>query len=290
MINNDLWTACVTPFKERSVVDYDSLDKCIRFQKRSDNGVLLFGSTGEGLSLSFAEKRAILTHVYSEHANLKIMLGVPSYNLQDALEFLKLANDFPILGYLMSTPIYTKPGVYGQVQWFEQLLSKAAKPVMLYNIPSRAGVVLHLQTVEILKQHEKFVAIKDSGGSLEYMKQCQRIAPEIALYCGDDGMAEAMIECGAVGLISVLSNAFPKITREYVHALKSKFQSPIPWEEICQLLNIATNPIAIKTVLQVIGVIEERDLRLPLTTDDLHFADYDLFYKTCLKFQELDHA
>ena len=141
MLEQILWTATVTPFTaDGSAVDYPSLENCLRRQEKSGNGIVLMGSTGEGLSFTNKERREIVEFACGLNLQTQLVIGVPSHNYYSALEWLEFCNSLPIQGYLLTTPIYTKPGVMGQTHWYEAMLDKAAHPAILYNIPGRAAV------------------------------------------------------------------------------------------------------------------------------------------------------
>ncbi|WP_253299810.1 dihydrodipicolinate synthase family protein, partial [Wolbachia endosymbiont of Chironomus riparius] len=165
---NFLWTACVTPFNHNGdSIDYHSLNNLLVVQAQNENGIVLLGSTGEGLSLADKEKHELIKFVCKLNLNIKIIVGVPGINFHQTLEWMNFCKDMPIDGYLMTTPVYTKPGIIGQTLWFEKLLEKAHVPAILYNIPSRAGIRLYPETVSNLLDHEKFWAIKDSSGNVK---------------------------------------------------------------------------------------------------------------------------
>lgn len=264
-----LWTASITPFDERGIKpDLASLEACLRRQEEAGNGVILFGSTGEGLSLSFDERKELLTFALSLNLRIPIMVGVPSHNLKDALQWLAFSREL-VAGFLMTTPIYTKPGVAGQTCWFETLLDHANNKVMIYNIPSRAGIKLHVETVKNLQHHEHFWAIKDSGGTLESAVEYKMAAPHITLFAGDDYMMPAMAMKGAAGLISVASNAWPEATRRYVtHCLLGKKIDHNLWWHAGLSLFGASNPIPIKALMKDAGLIANDAVRLPLSQRD----------------------
>lgn len=270
MLQQNLWTACITPFTENgSEVSYIDLEKILRQQEENKNGILLLGSTAEALSLSAVEQRDILKFACKLNLSVPIMVGVPSYNLKVALDWLYFCEQMPIDAYLMATPMYTKPGAAGQTQWFKTLLSSVQKPVMLYNIPGRTGVSLHTDTVKNIRDISNFVAIKDSSGSLNSMLNYREVAPHIEVYCGDDPLVSEYIQEKALGLVSVLSNAWPCDTHNYVHEMLAKNNKQnIDWPKICQVLSIATNPIAIKLFMQQIGIINHATVRLPLSLHD----------------------
>lgn len=273
MLNKRLWTACITPFDSSGTeVDYTSLEKLLRLQAKSELGVVLFGSTGEGLSLSDQEKRKILQFVIDLKLDLPIICGVSSHNLPQALEWIDFCNNFPIAGYLIPTPLYTKPGVIGQTLWFEKLLDKALHKVMLYNIPSRTGVKLYTETVKNLKDNDKVTAIKECSGTFETMMEYQIAAPEIKIFCGDDGLLPSMMLAGAFGLVSVASNVWPKETKSYFDACYGrqslKTVDLAVWWQATKALFSATNPIPLKALMLDAGLIEHATVRLPLSVED----------------------
>jgi len=271
MLNKLLWTAIITPFEELgNNIDFKSLELFLRFQEAADNGVILFGSTGEGLSLSYEEKKKILKFAINLKLKIPLMVGVPSYNLNIALEWIKYCNEFPLTGYLITTPIYTKPGIIGQTKWLEQLLINSKHDCMFYNIPSRAGIKLHPEAVKNLSANEKFVAIKDSSGTIESLIEYKTAAPNIAIYCGDDYMMPAMAAESAHGLISVASNVWPTATNRYVKMCLNGVNLDIGlWSKACESLFAASNPIPVKKLLYQLGLISSPFVRLPLCTDDL---------------------
>lgn len=267
----NLWTACVTPFNDDgSQIDYDSLNALIKRQEQAANGIIVLGSTGEAISLKDHERKEIVKFVCALELKVPLMVGVPSHNLYQALEWLDFCHDLPIDGYLMTTPIYTKPGIIGQTLWFETLLKAGQKPSMLYNIPSRAGVKLHAETVHNLQNNEYFVAIKDSSGHLENLVEYKTIAPQIHIFCGDDHMMPAMASEGASGLISVASNIWPDATKRYVQrCLAGNPMVSKEWWHAVQALFATSNPIPIKAILHEAGIIKHDTVRLPLCIKDL---------------------
>lgn len=266
-----LWTACVTPFNhDGSSIDYRGLQRLLTMQAETKNGIALLGSTGEGLSLTDSERRTLVEFVCKLKLNTKIIVGVPGVNLHHTLKWLDFCKDMPIHGYLMTTPIYAKPGIMGQTLWFEKLLEKAHMSAMLYNIPSRAGISLHAETVCNLSSHEKFWAIKDSSGTVDTLTQYKKVAPNIEVFCGDDNMIFDMAAHGAVGLVSVASNIWPHVVHKYVkRCLGGKKPQESVWQQACKALFIASNPIPTKALLYDIGLIEHKTVRLPLSTKDL---------------------
>ncbi|WP_201457073.1 4-hydroxy-tetrahydrodipicolinate synthase [Chlamydia sp. 17-3921] len=259
-----LLTAVITPFFSDFRIDFVSLERILRLQDFANNGIVLLGSTGESLSLSLEEKQQILDFVCSLNLQSALYVGVSGASFQEALDWIELCNSFPISGFLMTSPIYAKPGFHGQTLWFEALLNKAKRSAILYNIPSRAGTPLYIETVQALADHECFFGVKDSGGSLESFKRYQECASHLKIFCGDDSLWPEMAAGGSYGLISVAANAWARETHNYV-------QNPHPhalWQELCSWLSQATNPLPIKYMLAHLGYITSPTVRPPLSLRD----------------------
>jgi 4-hydroxy-tetrahydrodipicolinate synthase len=271
MQNQLLWTALVTPFNATgNCIDYTSLESLLHQQSCVGNGVILFGSTGEGLAISQQERQQIITFSCNLGLKIPLMVGVPSYNLDAALSWLAFCRDLPLAGYLMTTPIYSKPGIKGQTAWFEKLLDAANHPGMLYNIPGRAGINLHPETVSLLQHHPKFQAIKDSSGNAESVTVYRNSAPDVAIYCGDDYMMSSMAKKGVAGLVSVTSNAWPSPVRDYVQdCLDGNDNNSDFWYHAGKAMLLASNPIPIKSLLKSLNLISHATVRLPLSLEDL---------------------
>ena len=285
ILSQILWTACVTPFKDNGKqIDYKSFENLLRLQEKAGNGILLLGSTGEGLSISDKERKEIVEFACKLNLNTTIIVGVPSYNLNIALEWINFCNNFPINGYLMTTPIYTKPGVQGQTEWFKALLDAAKYQCMLYNIPSRSGVKLYPEVVKNLQDHDKFVALKDSSGMVDSIVEYKLATPKIEVFCGDDYMMPAMASEGAIGLVSVISNTLPVATRKYVeHCIKGwRIESKI-WWQACKALFSASNPIPLKALMKDVGLIDYDFVRLPLSIKDLPSRKNSIEYYNIIK-------
>ncbi|WP_100934095.1 4-hydroxy-tetrahydrodipicolinate synthase [Candidatus Chlamydia corallus] len=262
-----LLTAIVTPFFPDFTIDFSSLERLLYLQDAVGNGIVLLGSTGEGLSLTKKEKQEIVCFACDLKLKVPIFVGVSGTLVNEVLDWIHFCNDLPVSGFLMTTPIYTKPGLRGQILWFEALLNAAKHPTILYNIPARASTPLYIDTVIALAHHPQFLGIKDSGGSVEEFQRYKNSVPHVQLYCGDDVLWTEMAASGACGLISVLSNAWPKETQDYVvNPAKKEYRSL--WEETCRLVYTTTNPIGIKAILAYKNFIAHPELRLPLFIED----------------------
>ncbi len=260
-------TACITPFKADLSIDFAALESVVRSQEHAGNGVFLFGSTGESLSLAYEEKFAALSFVSTLKLNVPLFLGVTATSIQEAISWIEFAQRWPINGFFVPTPLYTKPGLHGQKAWFDIILSVSKKPIILYNNPFRTGVALHPEAVRSLASHPLCMGVKDSGGSTQ---ACQLFAESgLQVFCGDDGMWPEMRLSGASGLVSVLSNAWPELARDYVVQGR-----PIDaWKKTCSWLELSTNPLGIKALMAAHKLIGCESVRPPLSIRDLQGRD-----------------
>ena len=268
--NYKLWTALITPFKPNLKVDYNSLSKILLEQKSANNGLLILGSTGEALNISLEDRKQIVDFVIDQKLDLPIMVGVGGQQLQEQKQWIKWLESRNIDAYLMVTPIYSKPGTEGQVDWFNELMDISTKPVMLYNVPGRASMELSFEAVTRLKGHRNFWAIKEASGSVEKMKKYLNASGNAPVFCGDDILMSEFANNGSCGLISVASNTWPKETHLYVdHCLKGKIESIDLWKSAGGSLFIASNPVPAKALLASEKRIAHDTMMPPLSRKDL---------------------
>jgi 4-hydroxy-tetrahydrodipicolinate synthase len=270
-----LWTALVTPFNADDSIDFDSLAVIATKQAEAGNGILLLGSTGEGLALTTAEHQQIVEFVCQLNLNTPLMVAVGGYNLAQQVAWVKQCNQYAIDAFLLGTPIYAKPGAVGQTQWFEKLLESANFPCMLYNVPSRSGVEIPLATVKTLENHRNFWAMKEASGDINKFLAYRQAIPSIALYSGEDAMVPHLANAGVKGLVSVCANAWPIATKRYVElSLTAKEQGetqalmPLWHNAIASLFSVA-NPIPVKVLMHCQNEISLPNLRAPLTPLEL---------------------
>ncbi len=271
MNDTQLWTALITPMKNNGDIDLDDLASLIHRQDRAGNGVLILGSTGEGLALGLEDKRRIVETAVTLDIDVPLMAGVGGFNLRQQIEWIEYCQGHGIDSFLLVTPLYSKPDLRGQIAWFKALLDAAEKPCMIYNIPSRTGVKLQPGVLRELKDHPSLVAIKEASGSIADYQEFRKAAPELTFYSGDDSLTPFFSVAGCDGLISVVANVWPEATHRYVEwSLAGRGAELLPlWQECTDLMFSASNPIPVKVLLKEKGWIKSSALRPPLTEEDL---------------------
>ena len=264
--------ALITPFKEDGSVDYPALMRMVdHLVQNGADFLCVLGTTAETQTLTTEEKREI-TRLVVERVNgrIPIMLGCGGNNTQAIIDSLK-NDDFTGIDAILSVvPYYNKPSQEGIYQHYKAIAESTDLPIVLYNVPGRTGVNMTAETtLRIARDFKNVIAIKEASGNITQMDDIIKNKPEnFDVISGDDGITFPLITLGAVGVISVIGNAFPKefsrMTRlalqgDYANALKIHHS----FTELFSLLFVDGNPAGVKAMLNAMGMIENR-LRLPL--------------------------
>jgi 4-hydroxy-tetrahydrodipicolinate synthase len=271
-----VWTAIITPFTDSGELDLPSLKKILRDQVEAGiSGIIPCGTTGEAPTLSLDEKKMLIQTCLQElkGSPVKVVAGTGSNNTRDTVEFSKWASSAGVDGVLLVTPYYNKPSQAGMEEHFKSVASVIDCEVILYNVPSRTGVSLTAETVGRLASHPRIRTIKEATGnpalSSEILDQVSKSGQSIDILSGDDATYLPLLSIGAVGIISVASNLFP---REMV-ALQKAFdegdlkkalkihQKHFP---LFRDLFIESNPVPIKAAMASLDWCRP-DVRLPLS-------------------------
>ena len=250
--------ALITPFKEDESVDYDALMRLVDYLLQNNADFLcVLGTTAETPTLSEEEKKKIKKMVIDRvNGRIPILLGVGSNNTRAVVETLK-NDDFTGVDAILSVvPYYNKPSQEGIYQHYKAIASATELPIVLYNVPGRTGVNMTAETtLRIAKDFQNVIAIKHKPANFDVIS-------------GDDGITFPLITLGAVGVISVIGNAFPReFSRMTRLALQGDFANALTihhkFTELFNLLFVDGNPAGVKSMLNAMGMIENK-LRLPL--------------------------
>jgi 4-hydroxy-tetrahydrodipicolinate synthase len=264
--------ALVTPFKTNGDVDFQVLERLVDYQLQNDTDYLVvLGTTAETPTLTSHEQKEI-TRLVIERVNGKrpIVLGVGGNNTRALVERLKNDNFSGIDAILSVVPYYNKPSQEGIYQHYKQITDSTSLPVVLYNVPGRTGVNMSAETtLRLANDCENVVGVKEASGNMTQIGTIIKNKPsDFQVISGDDGITFPLITLGAVGVISVIGNAFPKEFGRMVHlALSGDYANALHihhnFTELFELLLVDGNPAGIKSILSMTGYIEN-SLRLPL--------------------------
>ncbi|WP_099465323.1 MULTISPECIES: 4-hydroxy-tetrahydrodipicolinate synthase [Parabacteroides] len=264
--------ALITPFKEDESVDYEALGKLVDFQVQNGTDYLVvLGTTAETPTLTEEEKKKIINLVVTKvRSRIPIVLGVGGNCTRSIVEKLKNDNFEGIDAILSVVPYYNKPSQEGIYQHYKAIAEATTLPVVLYNVPGRTGVNMTAETtLRLARDFKNVVAIKEASGNFTQMDDIIKNKPaNFNVISGDDGVAFPLITLGAIGVISVIGNAFPREFSRMVRlALAGDYNSARTihhsFTELFSLLFVDGNPAGAKSMLNAMGFIENK-LRLPL--------------------------
>ena len=264
--------ALITPFKEDGSVDYDALLRLVEYQVQNGIDFLcVLGTTAETPTLTAEEKKKIKSLVIERvNGRVPILLGVGSNCTQTVIDTIKNDDMTGVDALLIAVPYYNKPSQEGIYQHYKAIAQSTKLPIVLYNVPGRTGVnMTAATTLRLAHDFDNIVAIKEASGDISQMDEIIKKKPEnFDVISGDDGITFPLITLGAVGVISVIGNAFPReFSRMTRLALAGDYNSALTihhqFTELFKLLFVDGNPAGVKAMLSMMGMIENR-LRLPL--------------------------
>ncbi len=267
-----LGVALVTPFNDRGAVDQSALEQLV--DKLLVSGVdylVVLGTTAETAVLSTKEKERIKSIVVSVNSRrVPLVLGLGSNDTRKLCNEIKKvnANDFEAI--LSVTPYYNKPTQQGLIAHYRAVSDATEMPLILYNVPSRTGVNLELNTLlELASTSSNIIGIKEACGDVNQINKLIANAPKgFEVVSGDDMTALESILRGASGVISVIGQALPEQTIAAVAAALSrdKQQTKFYHELLLPLVKLLFdegNPAGIKALL-ALNTNTGIKVRLPL--------------------------
>ena len=276
-----LGVALVTPFNESGAVDFEGLENLVEHQVKNDVDYLVVqGTTGEVATLTTTEKAEVLAFIIKVNNNrLPIVFGVGGNNTADVVRTLQELNTEGIDAILSVSPYYNKPSQEGIYQHYKAVSGATKLPIILYNVPGRTNSnVLPETTIRIATDFKNIIAIKEASGNLSQIMTLVENKPEgFLIISGDDDLAMPLLACGIDGLISVVSNAFPKRTSDMIHAgLKGDFSlAREKHYELFQFINAIFedgNPSGVKYALSLMNICKN-NVRLPLVEVNQNVQD-----------------
>lgn len=263
--------ALVTPMNEDGSVNYDVLEKLIKFQ--IDNGtdaIISCGTTGESATLSEEEHNKVIAFTVEKVAGrIPVIAGTGSNNTETALRHSIEAEKLGVDGLLIVTPYYNKTSQRGLIEHYTYIADRVNIPIILYNVPSRTGVNIKPETYLELSKHPNICAAKEASGDISAVAKIRALCGDnLAIYSGNDDQIVPMLSLGALGVISVFSNICPRechnMIKEFFSGnaeLSSKMQ--IRYLDLMNAMFCDVNPTPVKAALNMMG-FDCGDCRMPL--------------------------
>lgn len=270
-------TAMVTPMHPDGTIDLDAAVALAKhLADRGHDGLVLNGTTGEASTTHAPEKAEVISAVVDAVGDrLHIVAGAGSNDTAHAVRMAEQAAEAGAHGLLVVSPYYSRPSQEGIYRHTRAVVDATDLPVMLYDVPGRTVVRFAPETLDRLASHDRVVAVKDAtGDTYAAAKLIERTG--LAWYSGDDGLLLPFLAVGGVGIVSVAAHVAGPQLAEVVRAWDAgdhagalaTFRRVAP--AIDALNGAGFQAVAAKAALEVLGVLPNRDTRLPLVpfTDD----------------------
>ena len=255
-----LCTALVTPFRGDGV-NYEMLEALIERQIRSGaDAIVLAGTTGESPTLTDAEKLEIFrVGVNTAAGRTKIIAGTGSNSTAKAVDLSAKAAHIGVDAILAVTPYYNKSTQPGLLQYYTAVAEASGLPVIAYNVPSRTGVDIRVDTCRVLAEIPGIAGIKEASGDISKIGRIlAACGDELPVYSGNDDQTVPVMALGGSGVISVASNVVPRPMKELTDAcLTGAYPKAAAIQrkllKLMDLMFCQVNPIPVKAAMKLIG-------------------------------------
>jgi 4-hydroxy-tetrahydrodipicolinate synthase len=256
MLGN-VFTAIVTPFREDGSVDFDAFQKLARFLvENGSDGVVVAGTTGESPTLSDGERLDLVKAALEAVPGKTVIAGTGTYSTAHSVHLTEQAHELGAHAFLVVTPYYNKPPQRGIVAHFEAIAKASDRPIVVYNIPARVVINIEPETISRLAEIETVRAVKQAHADMDEARHI--VSTGLDLYAGDDNILQSFLEIGGIGGICVHTHVVgPQVAEQVRAALAGEIERSRDIDEqlapAYELLQVQTNPIAIKTALNLLG-------------------------------------
>jgi 4-hydroxy-tetrahydrodipicolinate synthase len=268
-------TALVTPFTDTGAIDEPALRGLVEWQIAEGIHFLVpCGSTGEAATMTLEEHQRVVRIVVDQvKGRVPVVAGAASNDTKKAIALSQAMEAVGATHLLHSSPMYNKPPQRGIIAHFEAIAGATGLPIVIYNIPGRTASNIEARTTLALAAQPQMCGVKEASGILPQIHEILAGRPAaFSVLSGDDEMTLALMAAGGDGIISVVSNATPKLMAQLaqralggdiVGARKLHF-TLLPWMKAAF---VESNPLPVKAALAMMGRIRNV-LRLPLVPMD----------------------
>ena len=205
-----LVTAMVTPFNKDLQINWPEVEVLINYliEVQKTDSIVICGTTGESPTLTEEEKHQLFAlAVKCANGRCKIIAGTGSYATASTINATQQAEKLGVDGILLVAPYYNRPSQEGLYQHFKAVAEATSLPIMLYNVPHRAGISVSYETTVRLAQIPNIVASKEAHSDLDHMTQIiTRVPQHFKVYSGDDSLTLPVLAIGGYGIVSVASH------------------------------------------------------------------------------------
>ncbi len=263
--------AIVTPMHADGSINYDKFGELIDFQiENHTDAIIVAGTTGESATYSDQEHVDAIQFVVDRVAGrVPVVAGAGSNHTDYAVWLSKEAEACGADALLQVTPYYNKASQRGLVRHFTEIADATSLPVILYNVPSRTGCNLAIDTYKTLAKHPNIVAVKEACGNISQVAALlAACGDELAVYSGNDDQIVPILSLGGKGVISVVANILPQQTHDicakfFAGDVAGSARLQLELLDLINALFMDVNPIPVKDAMNLMGM-EVGGLRLPL--------------------------
>ena len=264
-------TALVTPFTRSGELDESAVRRLGRRQIDAGiNFLVPCGTTGENPTLSDAERIRIVEILVDEaKGRVPVLAGAGGYDTREVIHLAAAMKRAGASGLLSVTPYYNKPTQEGLFLHYRAIAESTDLPIVVYNVPGRAGVNVEPSTLARLSAFPNIVGVKEASGNITQMCEVCRVVPsDFIVLSGDDAITLPLMAVGGKGVISVASNEIPADMVAMVQAgLRGDFAAARAVHHrilpLMQINFIESNPVPVKAAMAAMGLLEET-FRLPM--------------------------
>ncbi|WP_127497111.1 4-hydroxy-tetrahydrodipicolinate synthase [Actinoplanes solisilvae] len=217
-----LLTAMVTPFTPDGSLDVDGAAKLATYlvDEQRNDALVVSGTTGESPTTTDAEKEVLLRAVVDAVGDrARVVAGVGTNNTAHTIELAHSAEKAGAHGLLVVTPYYNKPPQEGVARHFLTVADAVGLPVMVYDIPHRAGTAIATETMLRIAEHDRIVAVKDAKGDFTASSEVLS-RTGLAYYSGDDAATLPLLSIGGVGLVGTSTHFTGVLAKDMIEAFE----------------------------------------------------------------------
>ena len=264
--------AIATPMTESGEINFDELGRLIEFNiENGTDAIIICGTTGESATMTDEEHVACIKYAVEKTAGrIPVIAGTGSNHTSYAVNLSKEAEKLGADALLCVTPYYNKASQKGLIKHFTAVAEAVDLPIILYNVPSRTGVNIVVETMKELSKLDNIVAVKEASGNISQVAKIMSLTDGKAdLYSGNDDQVVPLLSLGGKGVISVTANIAPRDVHDMVKKfmdgdVKESLDIQLKMIDLCEALFCEVNPIPVKKAVELMGLCGGT-MRMPLT-------------------------
>ena len=270
------YVAMVTPFTEDKKIDEEGFRSNINYLiDKGVSGLVGAGTTGESATINHEEHQKIIDILVDEvDGRVETIAGTGSNSTSEAISLTEYALDAGADAALLITPYYNKPQQHALIDHYTTIANSVDIPIILYNVPSRTGINMDVETIVELAKVEGIDAVKEASGSVDKVSDIYRalthegLEDDFSILSGDDSLTLPLMAVGATGVISASANIDARrmvlmvdsvLNDDYTRAMELHYEMV----ELIRALFIESNPVPVKTAMNLMG-LPSGPLRKPL--------------------------